>query len=44
MQQIRAQRAAIVKSRSALGVRSRQAGVVAISAGLAWMGVYRLMA
>ncbi|KAF4508000.1 hypothetical protein G6O67_004438 [Ophiocordyceps sinensis] len=41
MSQLERQRAAILKSRSVFGMRSRQAGIVGISLGLAWMGLWR---
>ncbi|KAM4065620.1 exosome complex exonuclease [Hirsutella rhossiliensis] len=41
MSQLEKQRAAILKSRSVFGIKSRRAGIAGISLGLAWMGLWR---
>ena len=42
-QQLQANRAAILRSKSMFGIKSRQTAMVVISGGLVWMGVYRLL-
>ncbi|KAF4591816.1 exosome complex exonuclease [Ophiocordyceps camponoti-floridani] len=41
MSQLEKQRAVMERSRSVFGMRSRQVGVVGISLGLVWMGLWR---
>ncbi|PFH55366.1 hypothetical protein XA68_18481 [Ophiocordyceps unilateralis] len=41
MSQLEKQRATILQSKSFFGMRSRQVGVIGISLGLAWMGLWR---
>lgn len=43
MSQLEKQRAAILQSKSIFGMRSRRFGIVTISAGLAWMGLWRAL-
>ncbi|KAM0254965.1 hypothetical protein ACHAQJ_006273 [Trichoderma viride] len=43
MSQLEKQRAAILQSKSFFGMRSRRFGIVTISAGLAWMGLWRAL-
>ncbi|KAI0472952.1 hypothetical protein GGR56DRAFT_590837 [Xylariaceae sp. FL0804] len=40
--QIEKQRAKILASKSRFGMRSRKVGIAATSAGLAWLGIWRL--
>lgn len=42
MSQLEQQRAAILKSKSMFGMRSRRFGITGISLALAWMGLWRL--
>lgn len=41
MSQLEKQRNVILQSKSIFGMRSRKAGIVGISLGLAWMGLWR---
>ncbi|PNY27485.1 Uncharacterized protein TCAP_02598 [Tolypocladium capitatum] len=41
MSQLEKQRAAILQSKSMFGMRSRRFGIMGISAGLVWMGLWR---
>ncbi|KHN96968.1 uncharacterized protein MAM_05077 [Metarhizium album ARSEF 1941] len=41
MSQLQRQRQAILRSRSMFGMRSRKFGIVGISLGLVWMGLWR---
>lgn len=43
MSQLEKQRAVILQSKSIFGMRSRRAGIVTISAALAWMGLWRAL-
>lgn len=43
MSQLEKQRNVILKSKSMFGMRSRKFGIVGISAGLAWMGLWRAL-
>jgi len=40
--QLQLQQAAILKSKSMFGMRSRQMGITGISLALAWMGIWRI--
>lgn len=42
MSQLEQQRAAIIKSNSMFGMRSRRLGITSISLALAWAGLWRL--
>jgi hypothetical protein len=42
MAQLQQQRQAIIKSGKFFGIRSRQAGITAISLSLLWAGMWRL--
>ncbi|CAM1500903.1 Fc.00g100650.m01.CDS01 [Cosmosporella sp. VM-42] len=41
MSQLERQRNAILQSKSMFGMRSRKFGIISISAGLVWMGLWR---